>query len=377
MAAALAAVAHAQVLAGGNNAIATSLIPGTITSGTVLDVRGAVSQDGRYVTMSVYPTSSTLDGIDTFIVSNPLGNPNVMGAGGMGGGVVPIPGIMHANSVQRVPFRPAQVGKVTFVDSDKPLLTAHVAPMDLKQTSLKDAVRKLADTSKENLVLGLRGFAQADVDTDAPHDFDFPAGTMKDALLAMTHTAMPDTDVVITSEDKVITVVTQTQADQVLVTKTYYLEDLLAAIPRFVPPGTNLNDLGKPQWNLIKPNPMSPDANPDISPSAAQSKAPISATARPASAPPTASTTSPANPKSPVPQQGGTTAAASATSGSINIVELISDTVRPEIWKNHGGKAEIYALGEYVTIKAPAYVHALLDGPKVYNPNKAPTYIQY
>ena len=63
--------------------------------------------------------------------------------------------------------------------------------------------------------------------------------------------------------------------------------------------------------------------------------------------------------------------------GSTNILELITDTVRPEIWVNHGGKSEVYAVGNQVTIKAPASVHALLDGPKVYNPNKVNSYVQY
>ena len=62
---------------------------------------------------------------------------------------------------------------------------------------------------------------------------------------------------------------------------------------------------------------------------------------------------------------------------STNILDVVTDTVRPEIWKNHGGKSEIYMVGNKVTIKAPASVHALLDGPKVYNPNKMDSYVNY
>ncbi|HVT79408.1 MAG TPA: hypothetical protein VHM90_02025 [Phycisphaerae bacterium] len=66
-----------------------------------------------------------------------------------------------------------------------------------------------------------------------------------------------------------------------------------------------------------------------------------------------------------------------ATGDSTNILEVITDTVRPEIWRNHGGKGEIALVGNRVTIKAPASVHALLDGPKVFNPNKVPAYVNY
>jgi hypothetical protein len=63
---------------------------------------------------------------------------------------------------------------------------------------------------------------------------------------------------------------------------------------------------------------------------------------------------------------------------STNIIELIASAVRPEIWKVNGGKiGEIAVVGDRVTIKAPASVHAILDGPTFHNPNAAPVYINY
>jgi hypothetical protein len=66
------------------------------------------------------------------------------------------------------------------------------------------------------------------------------------------------------------------------------------------------------------------------------------------------------------------------TSATTSITDLITSTVRPEIWKVNGGKiGEIAIVGDRVTIKAPQSVHALLDGPTRYNPNKVPMYIGY
>jgi len=267
------------------------------------------------------------------------------GGGGVGGGVIGNNGIPQPVGIRRVPFRPAQVGNVVFVDNDKALLAAKVAATSWKGVSVKTAIRNFSDLTKENIVLGTRGLEQAGIDVNAPHDFSFPACTVKDALLAILKTAAPQQAMVISSEDKVIQVMTQGQADQVLVTKTYYLEDLLAALPRIVKGGTDLNEIGTGSVTDYADSHQVLDL----------SKAP------PAPAAPTAQKATELKP----------------TGDSTNILEVISDTLRPEIWRNHGGKSEMALVGNRVTITAPASVHALLDGPKVYNPNKVPTYVNY
>jgi hypothetical protein len=314
----------------------TSLNVSTISTGTVLQVTPTASADRRYVEMSVNPQFSTLDGIDTFILSGTNGI--VGGIAGSGRAAQPV-------AIRPVPFRPATVGSATFVDLDPSLLATNVKPLELRSVSLRDAMRKLAEVTKRNLVLGDRGLEQAGADLKSPHDFLLKpdnarvAFTMKDALLALAKTAMPDQLIVITSEDKVITVVSRDQADQSLVSKTYYLADLLANLPRFVPGGTDLNTLNQPA-DRKEPEKTS------VSKDAAISKDPSVRPRPPASA-------------------------------STNILEVITSTVRPEIWKNHGGKADISQFGDHVTIKAPQYVHVLLEGPKAHNPAKVNSYVSY
>jgi len=312
----------AQVVRG-NGATATSITVGTLSTGTVLDVSPAVSADRRYVGMGIDVQNSTLGGIDSFVLTMPE-------AGG---------GVQRAVAIAPVKFRPAVVGKVTFVDEDKGLLAAHVSAAELKGVSLKDAVRKLADASGENVVLGIRGLEQAGVDTKSPRDFSVAAGTMKEALLAIIRKAAPETEMVITAQDKVITVTTQAQADRALVTRTYALQDLLANVPRFVAGGTNLNDLGpeRAEHELFRGTDMT--RPPGVVASAQGRKA---------------APTRPADP--------------------LDITDLVTSTVRPEIWKNHGGAAEIHRAGDHVVVRAPESVHAILAGPAHGNPDHVDSY---
>jgi hypothetical protein len=328
-----ASAAQGQLVTTGN-VTATSLNVATLNTGTVLHVAPAVSPDGRYVTMGIDVQSAVLDGIDTFVLNN---GPGTIGGTGAGG-VLGVPGVPQPVAIKRIPFRQAQVGNVVFVDHDKPLLAARVPACDWPGVSIKTALRKLADASHENIVLGNHGLEQSGADVNAAADYAFPAGTVKDALLAILKTAVPRKEMVVTSEDKVIEVMTQGQADQVLVSKTYYLRDVLAALPRFVKGGTNLNEIGSGAVSdcgeLSQPLDLSkPPEN--------KEKAKLKAAAAP---------------------------------NSTNILEVITDTVRPEIWRNHGGKSEIALVGNYVTIKAPASVHVLLDVPRVYNPNRVRSY---
>ena len=105
--------------------------------------------------------------------------------------------------------------------------------MTLKVPSRSRTPSKKSPTiTKSNLVLGIRGFEQAGVNVTAVHDFSIEPGAEKDALLAMLKVAAPDTDVVITSEDGVVHVVTQAQGDTNVITRTYYgVEDLLGNLP--------------------------------------------------------------------------------------------------------------------------------------------------
>jgi len=245
---------------------------------------------------------------------------------------------------------------------------------------LKAAVRALAEKTNTNIVLGLRGIEDSGVNPVSPNDFKFPAGTLKEALLEALKVAVPDTEMVITAEDKVISVTTQSQADNNVVTKTYFLEDLLTNVPRWVPGNINLNDIG-----------ASTDAANPTTYEHLSMFAPIDLTAAPESGLTPAPATRPASTNGPK-QKPQYTALAKINQynpsnpfderpkqdPSLNIVTLITSTVRPDIWKINGGKVgEIGVFGNHVTIRAPQSVHAILEGPAKYDPNKVSMYVGY
>jgi hypothetical protein len=359
---------------GNGAAVGTNLTVSTLTTGSVLNVGAAVSADGRYVTMNMHPEFSALEGIDTFSNIGAAAGGNA----GVNGGVNPFfaNGMARAAGLAPIPFRPAVVDNVTFVETDKKLLATPVPAMTLADTTLKQAVRKLADATKQNLVLGTRALEQAGVDPGQKHTFVLGAeeGTLKKALLALLREAAPNVEMVISAEENVVQVTTQAAADNQMVTKLYYLEDLIARLPRIVSAKTDLGTL-REDGGAAGGSPARPGAGISLGAMAIAGSALLSpggATSLATdvvSAPVDGPTTRPANREVPLNIK---------KPYATDIVELITSTVRPEIWKNHGGKyAEVTVSGNRVMVRAPASVQAILDGPKVYNPNAVPMYLNY
>ncbi len=350
-----------QVRIGLGQTISFNQTVSTLTTGSILDVTGSVSADGRYVTMNAHPQFSNLQSLDRFdTFGNRLSAANTDAAG--------------------LPFRPAVRGRITLVENDQKLLEGEVPPMVLQETSLRHAVQKLATLTKQNIVLGHRALMLAGVDDSKEIEFNLAGGTLREAILTLLQQSAPNTEMVVTAEDNVVQVTTQAAADNNIVTKTYYLEDLIARLPRIVSSNTDLETMRE------LPDPKK-DAHPVAKTQTAQGlhlnafALNGSAVLQPGGPPipaessgvPSAadepSHTLPAPAKHEIPQR---------KSGSTDIVEIITPTVRPELWKVNGGKyGEIAVVGNRVTVKAPQSVQAILDGPKFYDPNARPHYLNY
>ena len=233
-----------------------------------------------------------------------------------------------------------KAGSLLFVPTDKDLLATSVAATTLQNTSLKDAIKTLATLTGKNLVLGIRGLEAANIDLNAPHQFTLPAGALQTALQTILQTAAPQAHIVIIADDGVVQIMSQAQADNIITSKSYYLEDLIANMPQI------LKNASPP--HKTAPTPTLPPTYADV----IGYRIPN----RPA-----------ALMAAPVP-----------TRYSSNIIELITSNIRPEVWKANGGKtAEIVVINNRVNVLAPVAVHTLLDSPKIYNPNALPRYINY
>ncbi|NNM85407.1 MAG: hypothetical protein HKL96_06610 [Phycisphaerales bacterium] len=224
------------------------------------------------------------------------------------------------------PFRPAQIGQVVFVLDEPELLRHELPKMVLRHSTLNHALDELARSTHTNLVASWNAMVKDGLSMTARQSLTLPANSYKrDMVLLMKH-FMPHRHLVITAQSNVIFITTQAQDDLRLVVRYYWLPDLLQNLPRIIHPGTNLE--------TYKPT--------------ASAKAPTTAPAtQPKKSPPI----------------------------STNIIDLITSTVRPKIWLNHGGKGTISIVGERVIVSAPANVQAMLNGPSHYNPNAAPLYL--
>ena len=224
------------------------------------------------------------------------------------------------------PFRPAQIGQVVFV-LDEPKLLQHDLPkLILHHSTLNHALDELAQNTHTNLVASWNAMVKAGLRMKARHSLTLPTNSYKrDLVLLMKH-YMPHRHLVITAQSNVIFITTRAQDDLQMVVRYYWLPDLLQNLPRIIHPGTNLETFG-----------------------------PTTSAKAPATAPAT-------QPKKRPPV-------------STNIIDLITSTVRPKIWLNHGGKGTISIVGERVIVSAPANVQAILNGPSHYNPNAAPLYL--
>ncbi|NNM87371.1 MAG: hypothetical protein HKL95_02500 [Phycisphaerae bacterium] len=218
-------------------------------------------------------------------------------------------------------FRPAEIGRCVFVVNDAALL-AHVVPaLTLRQVTLPQVLNKLSSITRTNLVGSWAALQRRHINLKKREDVRLGATSYRKALVAVLKQFAPHVHMVITAQENVLFVTTQQQDDQTLITRTYHLEDLIENLPRIIRAGTNLETFRKRGAKVLahKPRPHHPI--------------------------------------------------------STNILELITNTVRPRIWLNHGGKANISEVNDLVTVTAPASVQAILKGPSHYNPNAAPLYL--
>ncbi len=229
-------------------------------------------------------------------------------------------------------FRPAEIGQVIFVLNDPSLLEHTLSPVVFHNKTLSDMLSTFSDLTNTNVAAGWAAMAQAGIKADRRITLHLPGQGYKLDLVAVLKAYAPHVAMVISADRNVIFVNTQTADNQHLIMRTYWLEDLIANLPRYV--------------------------NPD---SFQKKKSKAAQTQQPAATADNAENHSPAQNTHPTVQS--------------NILQLITNHVEPKIWLDHGGKATISQVGNKVIVIAPASAQALLQGPSHYNPNAAPLFM--
>ncbi len=231
-------------------------------------------------------------------------------------------------------YRPAQIGQVIFVLNDPSLLEHSLPAVTFHRKTLSEMLSTFSNLTNTNVAAGWAAMAQAGIKAKDRVTLVLPRQGYKLDLVAVLKKFAPHIHMVISADQNVIFLTTQAADNQHLIMRTYWLEDLIANLPRYV-------------------NPKSFEKKKAQAEKSQQSAA-------------------------------GTAESQKHSSGEnnnrdtqSNIVQLISNHVEPKIWLDHGGKASISQVGNKVIVIAPASVQALLQGPAHYNPNAAPLFMTF
>ncbi len=230
------------------------------------------------------------------------------------------------------PYRPAQIGYIIFVENQPKLLTQKLPHIVLRQLTLNQAVNRMAALTGENFAVGWPALKRAGISIQKPHNVTLPAGSCRRDLARLFRVFARRKRLVISADENVIFITTEAQDDKRLILRTYWLPDLLANLPRIIPPAAILHRMRHPR-NGPHPKAVWP---PGYTPGQSKKKE-----------------------HQPV---------------STDLISLITNAVRPKIWANHGGNATMTEVGNKVIVDAPASVQALLAGPSHYHPNAVPRF---
>ena len=189
--------------------------------------------------------------------------------------------------------------------------------LTIRHLTIEQVFRKFRKISGQNMVNNWAAIKGCGTNVKETQSFTLPAQSLRLDMAVTLKRFARKHRFVVTADENVIFLTTQKQNDQHLIFRSYYLPNLMANLPRIIRGGKDLQHLtGDPK----KPK-----------------NAPL----------------------------------------NTNIVQLISSTVMPHVWLNHGGKATITEVNNQVIVIAPPCVQAILEGPRHFNPNAAPRYLLF
>ncbi len=239
-------------------------------------------------------------------------------------------------------FRPAEIGRVIFVQNEPSLLEHVLPPMVFHHKTLSEVLSTFSTLTNTNVAAGWAAMAHAGIKFNRRLTLRLPGQGYKLDLVAALKSFAPNVRMVISADQNVIFVNTQAADNQHLIMRTYWIQDLIANIPRYINP----QSFGKKRPAEGSHGKRAPQEHAAGGPTKAA-------------------------------KASGNRSAGQSNPPSMerNILQLITDHVEPKIWLNHGGKATISQVGNKVIVIAPASVQALLQGPSHYNPNAAPLFM--
>ncbi len=196
-------------------------------------------------------------------------------------------------------------------------------------STLTDVIDFLSDTSGANISVDWKALEAAHVAKDAPISLRLGAGVPLRKVLSMVlRQAASDAPLTSYVDDGVIEVTSQEASDKVLISKTYPIQDLLFQATDYTQ---------APQLDLQNATQGQQGGQGGGGNSSSQSLFTQSGS------------------------NNTQTAGSSQTDRANEIIKLITDTVKPELWQVNGGTATINFFRGVLIVNAPRSVHELLE----------------
>ena len=210
---------------------------------------------------------------------------------------------------------------------------------DLKFTDvpLSEAINFIQDTTDANIVVDWKALEAVNIDRNTLVNMRLRNVSLRKALQVMLSEAGPGNVLTFYVADNVLTITTQEKADSVLFTVVYEVRDLL-----FVPPSFQLQDASSALSSLGSGGGGGTYSVSQTSASGGGGQT---------------------NNNSNIFSGGGNSnTTTTPDTQAAALVKLITDTVRPEIWKQNGGTATITYYQGSLIIRAPISVLEAIGG---------------
>jgi hypothetical protein len=220
---------------------------------------------------------------------------------------------------------PAQAAKKSSEVPASVALTRKLPELRFTQIPLGDAIDQVREATGANIHVNWRALELLNVTRDMPTSLNLRDVTARRALKALLDETGVGDFMTFYIDEGVIEVTTKEIADNKLLTRVYPVEDLVVEVPNFAGPTFNLQ-----QSNTTSGGGGGGGGGGSGIFSGDSNTTPLDATSK---------------------QQRAD-----------SLVKLITETVRPEVWRENGGTASVRYYNGHLIVTAPRSVHEQLGG---------------
>ena len=250
-----------------------------------------------------------------------------------------LPLIAAAPATQPAPYRippavvPAPPGAVTASSlraerqvSPAAALQRKLPELRFSEVPLQDAIDHVREATSANIHVNWRALELLNVTRETTVSLNLRDVTARRALRALLDETGAGEFLTFYADEGVLEVTTKEIADNKLITKVYPVEDLVVEVPNFIGPSFNLQN----QTNTASGAGGGGGGSQSIF---------------------SGSTTG---------EQGQEQTTKAQRAGGL--VQLITETVRPEVWRENGGTSSVRYFNGHLIVTAPRSVHEALGG---------------